>query len=211
MNHHGSFVLKSKVSLNLASDWTEQSQADPPLAPRDVSLLWVRLLPVTQTTPSQLGAFVLLTHVTHARRQLVLLSKMSAASMLPMCVRASRGLLRLRSVAAGASSPAVLDIVRTLSTDKSPAGPGSATGGLAQAILQEKLQQQQQQQQSQVRLLACIGALHFHVMCWREERIHFRSWDRTWKPAHTSCLCKTNRIHFYGIFNLSLGLKLAYV
>ncbi|XP_039987543.1 mitochondrial import inner membrane translocase subunit TIM50 [Xiphias gladius] len=67
---------------------------------------------------------------------------MSATSVFPMCVRASRGLLRLRSGAAGASSPAVVDIVRTLSTDK----PGGTTGGLAQAILQERLQQQQQQQ-----------------------------------------------------------------
>lgn len=74
-----------------------------------------------------------------------------------MCVRASRGLLRLSSGAAGASSQAVVDIIRTLSTDKPPAGTGSATGGLAQAILQERLQQQQQQ--SQVRQLACLGAL----------------------------------------------------
>nr|XP_046246091.1 mitochondrial import inner membrane translocase subunit TIM50 [Scatophagus argus] len=71
---------------------------------------------------------------------------MSATSMFPMCVRASRGLLRLRSGTAAASSPAVVDIVRTLSTDKPPAGAGSATGGLAQAILQERLQQQQQSQ-----------------------------------------------------------------
>lgn len=56
----------------------------------------------------------------------------------------------------GVSSPAVVDIVRTLSTDKPPAGTGSATGGLAQAILQERLQQQQQ---SQVRRLACLCAL----------------------------------------------------
>lgn len=66
-----------------------------------------------------------------------------------MCVRASRALLRLRSGAVGASAPAVVDIVRTLSTDKPPAGAGSATGGLAQAILQERLQQQQQQSQGQ--------------------------------------------------------------
>lgn len=73
-----------------------------------------------------------------------------------MCVRASRGFLRLRSGAVGASSPAVLDIVRTVSTDKPPARTGSATGGLAQAILQERLQQQQQ---SQVRRLVCLCAL----------------------------------------------------
>ncbi|GLD65700.1 mitochondrial import inner membrane translocase subunit TIM50 [Lates japonicus] len=71
---------------------------------------------------------------------------MSATSVFPMCVRASRGLLRLRSGVAGASCPAVVDIVRTLSTDKPPAGAGGATGGLAQAILQERLQQQQQSQ-----------------------------------------------------------------
>ncbi|XP_018542665.1 LOW QUALITY PROTEIN: mitochondrial import inner membrane translocase subunit TIM50 [Lates calcarifer] len=71
---------------------------------------------------------------------------MSATSVFPMCVRASRGLLRLRSGMAGASCPAVVDIVRTLSTDKPPAGASGATGGLAQAILQERLQQQQQSQ-----------------------------------------------------------------
>ncbi|TKS80550.1 Mitochondrial import inner membrane translocase subunit TIM50 [Collichthys lucidus] len=61
---------------------------------------------------------------------------MSAPCVFPMCVRASRGLLR-------ASSRSTVDIVRTLSTDKPPAGAGSATGGLAQAILQERLQQGQ--------------------------------------------------------------------
>ncbi|KAM4566797.1 mitochondrial import inner membrane translocase subunit TIM50 [Odontesthes bonariensis] len=74
---------------------------------------------------------------------------MAAASVFPMCIRASRGLMRLRSGAAGASTPAVVDIVRTLSTDKPPAGTSSATGGLAQAILQERLQQQKQQSQGQ--------------------------------------------------------------
>ncbi|XP_029026177.1 mitochondrial import inner membrane translocase subunit TIM50 isoform X1 [Betta splendens] len=69
---------------------------------------------------------------------------MSATSLLPMCVRASRGLLRLRTGPAGACSPVVLDIVRKLSTDKPTAGTGRGTGGLAQAVLQEKLQQQQQ-------------------------------------------------------------------
>lgn len=55
-----------------------------------------------------------------------------------MCIRASRGLLRLRNGA---------DIVRTASTDQPSVGTGSnVTGGLAQAILQERLQQQQQQQ-----------------------------------------------------------------
>ncbi|XP_054867991.1 mitochondrial import inner membrane translocase subunit TIM50 [Amphiprion ocellaris] len=71
---------------------------------------------------------------------------MSATSVFTMCVRASRGLLRLRNGAAGASTPAVADIIRMLSTDKPPASSGGATGGLAQAILQERLQQQQQSQ-----------------------------------------------------------------
>ncbi|XP_042342817.1 mitochondrial import inner membrane translocase subunit TIM50 [Plectropomus leopardus] len=78
--------------------------------------------------------------------QLALLSNMSATPVFPMCVRASRALLRLRSGAVGASSPAAVDMIRTLSTDKPPAGAGGATGGLAQAILQERLQQQQQSQ-----------------------------------------------------------------
>ncbi|XP_030008663.1 mitochondrial import inner membrane translocase subunit TIM50 [Sphaeramia orbicularis] len=71
---------------------------------------------------------------------------MSATYVFPMCVRASRGLLRLRNRAAGAPSAAVVDTVRSLSMDKPPVGAGSATGGLAQAILQERLQQQQQSQ-----------------------------------------------------------------
>uniref|UniRef100_A0A3P9HQ60 Mitochondrial import inner membrane translocase subunit TIM50 n=1 Tax=Oryzias latipes TaxID=8090 RepID=A0A3P9HQ60_ORYLA len=72
---------------------------------------------------------------------------MSAASVLPMCVRTGRGLLRLRSGTAGAAAPAVLHVIRTLSSEKPPAGAGGATGGLAQAILQERLQQQQSQGQ----------------------------------------------------------------
>uniref|UniRef100_A0A673IDM2 Mitochondrial import inner membrane translocase subunit TIM50 n=1 Tax=Sinocyclocheilus rhinocerous TaxID=307959 RepID=A0A673IDM2_9TELE len=68
---------------------------------------------------------------------------MSALSVYPMCVRASRGLLRLRQGARGSTAPAVLDVVRTLSSDTSSS---SATGGLAQAILQERLQQQQKSQ-----------------------------------------------------------------
>ncbi|XP_036417069.1 mitochondrial import inner membrane translocase subunit TIM50 [Colossoma macropomum] len=64
---------------------------------------------------------------------------MSAVSLFPMCVRASRGLLRLRSGAA-------LEVVRALSTQRSTGGDSSATGGLAQAILQERLQQQQRSQ-----------------------------------------------------------------
>ncbi|XP_007246051.3 mitochondrial import inner membrane translocase subunit TIM50 [Astyanax mexicanus] len=65
---------------------------------------------------------------------------MSAVSVFPMCVQASRGLLRLRS---GAGATAALEAVRTLSTQK---GDSGATGGLAQAILQERLQQQQRSQ-----------------------------------------------------------------
>ncbi|AWO99475.1 putative mitochondrial import inner membrane translocase subunit TIM50, partial [Scophthalmus maximus] len=64
---------------------------------------------------------------------------MSATFVFPMCVRAGRSLLRLRSGAA-------VDLVRTLSSDKPPAAAGGATGGLAQAILQERLQQQSQGQ-----------------------------------------------------------------
>ncbi|KAM7398806.1 hypothetical protein PAMP_018115 [Pampus punctatissimus] len=60
-------------------------------------------------------------------------------SVFPMCVRASRGLWRLRSGAPGPSSSTAVDIVRTLSTEKPPVS-------LAQAILQERLQQQQEQQ-----------------------------------------------------------------
>ncbi|XP_024133330.1 mitochondrial import inner membrane translocase subunit TIM50 isoform X1 [Oryzias melastigma] len=72
---------------------------------------------------------------------------MSAASVFPMCVRTGRGLLRLRSGTAGASAPAVLHVIRKLSSDKPAGGAGGATGGLAQAILQERLQQQQSQGQ----------------------------------------------------------------
>nr|XP_043888485.1 mitochondrial import inner membrane translocase subunit TIM50 isoform X1 [Solea senegalensis] len=74
-------------------------------------------------------------------------SKMSTTSIFPMCMRASRGLLRLSSGMTGVASPAAVDsLVRTMSSDKQPTGAGSATGGLAQSILQERLQQQQQQQ-----------------------------------------------------------------
>ncbi|XP_028818865.1 mitochondrial import inner membrane translocase subunit TIM50 [Denticeps clupeoides] len=71
---------------------------------------------------------------------------MSAACMYPMCVRASRGLLRLRSRGTGGAGPAAAALVRALSSDRSAAGGSSATGGLAQAILQERLQQQQKAQ-----------------------------------------------------------------
>ncbi|KAA0701937.1 Mitochondrial import inner membrane translocase subunit TIM50 [Triplophysa tibetana] len=68
---------------------------------------------------------------------------MSAVSMYPMCVRASRGLLRLRQGTPSIAATAVLDVFRGLSTDTTSS---SATGGLAQAILQERLQQQQKSQ-----------------------------------------------------------------
>ncbi|XP_008400212.1 mitochondrial import inner membrane translocase subunit TIM50 [Poecilia reticulata] len=68
------------------------------------------------------------------------------SAMFPMCVRASRSLLRFQSGTSAASSPQqVLDIIRTLTTEKNPSGTGGATGGLAQAILQERLQQSQGQ------------------------------------------------------------------
>ncbi|XP_052380965.1 mitochondrial import inner membrane translocase subunit TIM50-like [Oncorhynchus keta] len=71
--------------------------------------------------------------------------KMSATSMFPMCVRASRGLLTLRNWSRRGSTPAVVDLIRALSTEKTT-GEGSATGGLAQSILQERLKQQQNSQ-----------------------------------------------------------------
>ncbi|XP_035241720.1 mitochondrial import inner membrane translocase subunit TIM50 [Anguilla anguilla] len=71
---------------------------------------------------------------------------MSAVSIYPMCVRASRGLLRLGNGIRGGSTPAVLDLIRTLSADRPAGGESSGTGGLAQAILQERLLQQQKSQ-----------------------------------------------------------------
>uniref|UniRef100_A0A8C7JV96 Mitochondrial import inner membrane translocase subunit TIM50 n=1 Tax=Oncorhynchus kisutch TaxID=8019 RepID=A0A8C7JV96_ONCKI len=70
---------------------------------------------------------------------------MSATSMFPMCVRASRGLLTLRNWSRRGSTPAVVDLIRAVSTEKTT-GEGSATGGLAQSILQERLKQQQNSQ-----------------------------------------------------------------
>ncbi|TRY93897.1 hypothetical protein DNTS_013075 [Danionella cerebrum] len=64
---------------------------------------------------------------------------MSAVSMYSMCVRASRGLLRSRQRASSSTAPALLDVSRSVSGDTSSS---SSTGGLAQAILQERLQQQ---------------------------------------------------------------------
>ncbi|XP_076832915.1 mitochondrial import inner membrane translocase subunit TIM50 [Brachyhypopomus gauderio] len=67
---------------------------------------------------------------------------MAALSVYPMCVRASRGLLRLRSGVGGLSAPVVLDSGRALSADTSKGGE-SSTGSLAQTILQERLQKDQ--------------------------------------------------------------------
>ncbi|XP_062328953.1 mitochondrial import inner membrane translocase subunit TIM50 isoform X1 [Osmerus eperlanus] len=69
---------------------------------------------------------------------------MSATSMFPMCVRASRGLLSLRNGTTGGSVAAVTDLIRGLSTERPTTVEGSSTGGLAQAILQERLQQKNQ-------------------------------------------------------------------
>ncbi|XP_018598334.1 mitochondrial import inner membrane translocase subunit TIM50 isoform X2 [Scleropages formosus] len=77
---------------------------------------------------------------------------MSAVCLYPMCIRAARGLLRLRSEVRGGSAQVAV-FTRPLSTerpeDRTSEGDGSATGaGLAQAILQERLQQQQQRSSS---------------------------------------------------------------
>lgn len=84
------------------------------------------------------------------------LSNMSVTSVFPMCVRATRGFLKLRSGSTGPISPAALGFVRGASKDISLPETESATGGLAQAILQERLQQQ-----SQVRRLAPLCTLDF--------------------------------------------------
>ncbi|KAG9340506.1 hypothetical protein JZ751_021326, partial [Albula glossodonta] len=74
---------------------------------------------------------------------------MSAVSVFPMCVRASRGLLRLGNGIIGGSAPMVLASIRTLATDRTAGGETTGTGGIAQAILQEKLLQQQQKTHGQ--------------------------------------------------------------
>lgn len=63
-----------------------------------------------------------------------------------MCVRVSRGLLRLRS---DASTPAAAGLVRSLCVEAGKGTASGATEGLAQAILQERLQQQQVSQVGQ--------------------------------------------------------------
>ncbi|KAG7470733.1 hypothetical protein MATL_G00117010 [Megalops atlanticus] len=74
---------------------------------------------------------------------------MSAVSVYPMCVRASRGLLRLGNGIRGGPAPALLALTRALSTNPATGGETTGTGGLAQAILQERLLQQQQKSQGQ--------------------------------------------------------------
>ncbi|XP_036392813.1 mitochondrial import inner membrane translocase subunit TIM50 [Megalops cyprinoides] len=71
---------------------------------------------------------------------------MSAVSVYPMCVRASRGLLRLGNGIRGGPGSALLSLTRALSTNPSTGGETTGTGGLAQAILQERLLQQQKSQ-----------------------------------------------------------------
>ncbi|KAL2096435.1 hypothetical protein ACEWY4_008583 [Coilia grayii] len=70
---------------------------------------------------------------------------MAAMSVYPMCVRASYGLLHLRK-GVRCLNPSVNELFRVLSTDtsKTDSRPG---GGVAQAILQERLQQQQRTQE----------------------------------------------------------------
>uniref|UniRef100_A0A8C7JIP7 Mitochondrial import inner membrane translocase subunit TIM50 n=2 Tax=Oncorhynchus kisutch TaxID=8019 RepID=A0A8C7JIP7_ONCKI len=97
---------------------------------------------VAQSNISQSGAFVLFTRAMFTGS---FPFKMSATSMFPMCVRASRGLLTLRNWSRRGSTPAVVDLIRAVSTEKTT-GEGSATGGLAQSILQERLKQQQNSQ-----------------------------------------------------------------
>ncbi|XP_056905465.1 mitochondrial import inner membrane translocase subunit TIM50 isoform X1 [Takifugu flavidus] len=70
---------------------------------------------------------------------------MSVTCVLPMCVRAARGLLRHRSGSTGPLAPATLGFVRGASTDVVEPSTSSASDGLAQAILQERLAQQQRQ------------------------------------------------------------------
>ncbi len=98
--------------------------------------------PANHKRRNQSNSFVL---STHAECTSCIIFKMSAVSVYPMCVRASRGLLRLRQGARGSTAPTALDVTRALSADTSSS---SATGGLAQAILQERLQQQQKSQVS---------------------------------------------------------------
>ncbi|XP_017345794.1 mitochondrial import inner membrane translocase subunit TIM50 [Ictalurus punctatus] len=69
---------------------------------------------------------------------------MSAVCVYPMCFRLSRGLLRLRS---DASASTAAGLIRKLSVGLGKGKESGATEGLAQAILQERLQQQGTQSQ----------------------------------------------------------------
>ncbi|KAJ3590270.1 hypothetical protein NHX12_008224 [Muraenolepis orangiensis] len=70
---------------------------------------------------------------------------MSTAALLPMCVRAGRGLLRLRTRLDRRCAPqaaAAADVLRWARFTGSKAGESgerTGTGGLAQAVLQDKL------------------------------------------------------------------------
>ncbi|KAF7699987.1 mitochondrial import inner membrane translocase subunit TIM50 [Silurus meridionalis] len=71
---------------------------------------------------------------------------MSAVCVYPMCVRVSRGLLRLRTEA---SALAAVNLGRRFSVEPGKEKESGATEGLAQAILHQRLQQQQQGTQGQ--------------------------------------------------------------
>lgn len=82
---------------------------------------------------------VRLSFPTHTRATGYFLFKMSAVCLYTMCVRVSRGLLRLRSEA---SAFTAAGLVRRLSVEPGKGKESGATQGLAQAILQKRLQQQ---------------------------------------------------------------------
>ncbi|KAM9701213.1 LOW QUALITY PROTEIN: mitochondrial import inner membrane translocase subunit TIM50 [Menidia menidia] len=76
---------------------------------------------------------------------------MAATSLFPVCVRAGRGLLRLRGAPVAGDrlrgAPVAGGKLRAVATDQTPPAPGGATAGLAQAILQERLQQKEKESQ----------------------------------------------------------------
>lgn len=65
---------------------------------------------------------------------------MAAVCVYPMCVRMSRGLLRLRGEASAFTAAA---LARRLSVEPGRGNESGATEGLAQAVLHKRLQQQQ--------------------------------------------------------------------
>ncbi|MBN3319079.1 TIM50 translocase, partial [Atractosteus spatula] len=71
---------------------------------------------------------------------------MSAGYVYNVCVRTSRGLLRLGPGIRAGPGAAVPAGIRAMHSDRPAGREDSGTGGLAQAILQDRLQQQQQQQ-----------------------------------------------------------------